>query len=90
VQTAKGKEDVKRYGYLFERVCDFRALTTAAIEAARGKKKKARVAMFLQNLETEVIALEKEVREKNYQPRPYHTFMGRIGVENRCQSLNCE
>jgi len=66
---------VKRYGYLFERVCDFCALTTAAIEAARGKKKKARVAMFLQNLETEVIALEKEVREKNYQPRPYHTFI---------------
>jgi len=65
---------VKRYGYLFERVCDFRALTTAATEAARGKKKKARVAMFLKNLETEVIALEKEVREKNYQPRPYHTF----------------
>ena len=66
---------MKRYGYLFERVCDFPALTTAAIEAARGKKKKARVAMFLQNLETEVIALEKEVREKNYQPRPYHTFI---------------
>ena len=66
---------MKRYGYLFERVCDFRALTTAAIEAARGKKKKARVAMFLQNLETEVIALEKEVRDKNYRPRPYRPFI---------------
>jgi RNA-directed DNA polymerase len=65
---------VKRYSYLFERVCDFRALTTAAIEAARGKKSKSRVAIFFQNLETEVIELEKELREKKYQPCPYHTF----------------
>ena len=43
----------------------------AALSAAKGKKKKPRVAAFIRNLESEVIALEKELLTKTYRPRPY-------------------
>jgi len=47
----------------------------AAFEAAKGKKRKTRVAQFLRNLENEVIELEQELLSGSYQPRAYHTFM---------------
>ncbi|MBW1803111.1 MAG: RNA-dependent DNA polymerase, partial [Deltaproteobacteria bacterium] len=66
---------MKRQGYLFEKVCSFEALITAALEAAKGKKNKSKVAHFLRNIENEVIELEQELLSRSYQPRPYHTFM---------------
>jgi len=65
---------MKRYGYLFGQVCNFTALTKSAMQAAKGKKNNPRVALFLRNLENEVIALEEELLTKIYQPRPYRTF----------------
>ena len=65
---------MKRYGYLFDRVCSFESLLIAAKEAAKGKKSKPRIVQFLRNLEYEVFALEKELLAKTYHPRPYRTF----------------
>jgi len=66
---------VKRYGNLWKDVCTFDALIRSTHEAAKGKKTKPRVARFLQNLENEVIDLERELLMKTYRPRPYRTFM---------------
>jgi retron-type reverse transcriptase len=49
-------------------------LTRSAADAARGKKTKPRVALFLRNLENEVIELEEALLTKTYRPRPYRTF----------------
>jgi len=65
---------MKRYGHLFKKACSFEALTQSALQATRGKKKKPRVALFLQNLENEIIEIEKELGERTYHPRPYRTF----------------
>jgi RNA-directed DNA polymerase len=65
---------MNRYGHLFEKACSFEALTQSALQAARGKKKKPRVALFLQNLENEIIEIEKELGKRTYHPRPYRTF----------------
>jgi len=65
---------MKRIGRLFDQVCSFAALRTAALNAAKGKKKKPRVAAFIQNLENEVIALENELLTQTYCPRPYRAF----------------
>ncbi len=66
---------MKRYGYLFDKVCSFQNLTKSALDAARGKKSKPAVATFLFNLENEVIDIEHELWEKSYSPRTYTTFM---------------
>jgi RNA-directed DNA polymerase len=65
---------MKRIGRLFDQVCSFAALRNAALNAAKGKKKKPRVAAFIRNLENEVIALENELLTRTYCPRPYRTF----------------
>jgi RNA-directed DNA polymerase len=65
---------MKRFGNLFQGVCSFQALAAAAFRAARGKKKKLRVAAFLMDLENEVIELEAQLRAGTYRPRPYRTF----------------
>ncbi len=65
---------MKRTGHLFDEVCSFESLRTSALRAAKAKRSKTPVALFLQDLEHEVIELEKELLEKSYQPRPYRTF----------------
>jgi hypothetical protein len=65
---------MKRYGHLFEQVCSFKALTRSALQGARGKKTKPRVALFLLDHENEVIEIEGELLAKTYHPRPYRTF----------------
>ena len=65
---------MKRTGHLFARVCVFKSLTEAALRAAKGKKTKPQVALFLWDLENEVIRLEHELRAKSYRPGPYRTF----------------
>ena len=65
---------MKRYGHFFEQISSFEALTKSALQAAKGKKTKPSAALFLQNIENEVIELEKELLAKTYHPRPYRTF----------------
>jgi retron-type reverse transcriptase len=65
---------MKRIGRLFEQVCSFGALRAAALNAAKGKKSKPRIDGFIRNLENEIIALENELLNKAYRPRPYRTF----------------
>jgi RNA-directed DNA polymerase len=65
---------MKRFGRLFDKVCSFPALRAAALNAAKGKKNKPRVASFIRNLENEIIDLERELLNKTYCPRPYRTF----------------
>jgi hypothetical protein len=65
---------MKRHGHLFERICSFENLTAAAARAARGKKAKPGVALFLQDIEDRVIELETSLKDKTYQPKPYRVF----------------
>ena len=58
----------------FERVASFGALVAAARRAARGHRGSADVADFLWNVEPEVLQLERELRARDYRPRPYRTF----------------
>ena len=65
---------MKRVGQLFESVVDFHALSAAARRAARGKRLSAEAGRFLLDLETEVLRLERDLREGTYRPQPYRTF----------------
>jgi RNA-directed DNA polymerase len=65
---------MKRVGHLFGRVCSFESLRTSALRAAKGKRGKSAVARFLQDLELEVIELEKAILDKSYRPGSYRSF----------------
>ena len=65
---------MRRAGHLFEQVADFHALRTAAVRAARGKRRQPEAAAFLADLEPEVLRLQRELLAGAWRPGPYRTF----------------
>jgi retron-type reverse transcriptase len=59
---------------LFDRIANFQALHKAARRAVRGKRRKPGAASFLANLEGEVLALERQLRDGAYRPGRYVAF----------------
>ncbi len=65
---------MKRYKQLYETIYGFPNLLEAACKARRGKRHEPPVAAFHHRLETELLTLERELREQTYQPGAYRTF----------------
>lgn len=65
---------MKRYGNLFDRVVAFDNLLSAAHKTMLGQKRRPTVARFYFHLETELFALEEELRTGDYRPLPYRVF----------------
>jgi len=61
-------------GHLFERATELHALREAARRAARGKRLATEAAAFLADLDSEVLALQRELLSGNYRPGAYRTF----------------
>jgi len=65
---------VKTYRGLYPKICDFENLYQAYRAARRGKRGKTAVAGFIRSQEQELLALQKDLQEKTYQPGPYQSF----------------
>lgn len=65
---------MKRIGYVFERVCDFRALEQAAYRAFRANRENADALRFMSSIEPELLELQRQLQSGAYRPGPYHTF----------------
>jgi retron-type reverse transcriptase len=63
-----------RHDQLFGKIANFQALHVAARRAVRGKRKKPGAASFFANLERELLALERQLREGTYRPGHYVAF----------------
>ena len=56
---------------LFDGIASFEALHVAALRAEKGKRSKPGVAAFLANLETEILQIERELRNSRYRSGGY-------------------
>lgn len=65
---------MRRHKDLFERVSSFENVLAAARAALRGKRARTAGAGFFADLEPEVVALHRELREGSYRHGPYHYF----------------
>ena len=65
----------RRADGLFERIATFEALAAAALRAVAGKRRVPGPAAFLANLETNVLALERELRAGTWRPGGYVSFV---------------
>ncbi len=65
---------MRRTSGLWERVAGFDGLVDAAHEAARGKRTTASVARFLERVEPEALALERELQSGSWRPGRCSTF----------------
>ena len=59
---------------LYDRIANFGALIDAARGAVRGKRRNPGAAAFMANLETEVLALERGLKDRAYRPGRYTAF----------------
>jgi RNA-directed DNA polymerase len=64
----------QRHDHLFGRIANFQALHAAARRAIKGKRKKSGAASFFANLEGELLALERQLRDGVYRPSRYVAF----------------
>jgi retron-type reverse transcriptase len=65
---------MKTYGNLWKEVTSYEALYSAALRAARGKRRYRSVNRFLVRLEENCWALAAELSNRSYAPGPYNTF----------------
>lgn len=65
---------MRRAGGLWDGVASFGALCDAAKRAARGKRSSRSAARFLERLEPEALALERELEAGTWRPGPVATF----------------
>ncbi len=65
---------MKRHRHLWEQIVTFENLAGAARDALRGKGGRRVGAAFFGEWETEVVRLERELRERTYRPGTYRYF----------------
>ena len=65
---------MKRAGNLWPQLTSWENLLEAAHAAARGKRKRPDVALFLRDLEPNLCALQRELVQGGYRPGPYRAF----------------
>ena len=65
---------MKRAGNLWPQLTSWENLLEAAHAAARGKRKRPDVALFLRDLEPNLCALQRELVQGGYRPGPYKAF----------------
>ncbi len=65
---------MKRAGNLWPRVTAFDNIVQAAREASRNKRYRRDVARFNLDLETNVLSIQRQLRDRTYRPGPYRTF----------------
>ncbi len=65
---------MKRYGELFDKITGLQNLYLAAAKSFRGKKFKHTVAPFYFDLENEILRIQRELKDRSYQPLPYRIF----------------
>ena len=65
---------MKRYGNLWSEITDFGNLLQASRQARKGKRSRPNVLVFESRLESELIKLQQQLRDKSYCPSGYHTF----------------
>ncbi len=59
---------------VYEQAISFEKLVMAHKKARRGKREKKEVILFELNLESEILKIEKDLREGKYKPEKYKTF----------------
>jgi len=65
---------MKRFKFLFDRVCAFDNLLLAARKARRGKRLKPATARFEHRIEEEILRLQDELSARTYRPGPFKQF----------------
>ena len=59
---------------VYDQAVSFENLLVAHKKARRGKREKKEVILFELNLESEILEIEKDLREGKYKPGEYKTF----------------
>lgn len=65
---------MKTYTNLFDEICEMRSLYDGYVRSRRGKRHQPDLMRFEQNLEGNLLSLQRELKSGRYRTSPYHTF----------------
>ncbi len=73
--SSKADNIMKTYSNLYEEICSLKNLTLAWQKARKGKTKQEYVIMFEENIDENLLSLQKELIEQTYKPHPLRSFI---------------
>ena len=66
---------MKRYGNLYNKICDIKNLYKAELRARRGKSKNKEIIEFIENLDSNILSIYNELANKTYTTSEYIHFI---------------
>lgn len=75
--------NLKRYGFIYEKICDPENIRNAILHAAKGKKDRRTVEEILENVDLAVEILEEILIDKTFKPSPYKEIIIKDGASQK-------
>ncbi len=74
---------MKRYGYLYEKICDIENIKLAIIKASKKKTKRRDVRKILNNIDYYALEIQEILIKQSYKPSPYKVTKIYDGANNK-------
>lgn len=80
---------MKRYGFIYERICDIENIKAAIYNASKRKRKRPSVAKILKNVDYYAEEIRQMLVNKTYTPAPYREFTIKDGATQKERVIYC-
>lgn len=83
------KDNMKRVGYLYDKICDLDNIKYAIRMASRRKKKHRVVALVLADVDAHAAKIQSMLANKTFVPSPYKIKQIRDGATGKIRTISC-
>jgi len=78
---------MKRYGYIYENICDIDNIKTAMLESSKGKRGQKRVKKVLDNMDFYAKKIQRMLQSKTYKPSSYDIKVIQDGANKKTRTI---
>lgn len=83
LETIRKEPAIKRYGYIYERICSKANIRKAILRASKGKRKRKNVQRILNNISFYINEIHEMLVSETYKPAEYQTAIIREGIAKK-------
>ncbi|MHB1152107.1 MAG: RNA-directed DNA polymerase [Eubacteriales bacterium] len=80
---------MKRFGYIYDKICDIDNIKKAIMCSSRGKRNRKEVKKTIENIDTAALRIQNLLITKTYRPSPYREFTVQDGATHKTRTIFC-